>query len=125
MPVQQESKGAAALTAAEVESRYGIDLTTAEVLRHALRYTSLQMEQKVKAAGLSPLLAEIGDFGIGLLGPRDEARDARDDRHAGFVHRRRPGAGYDDRRRPDPRGHVPGLLVRFLPAGAVPGAPTS
>ncbi len=76
MPVQQESKGAsAALSAGEVEARYGIDLTTAEVMRHALRYTSLQMEQKVKAAGLSPLLAEIGDFGIGLLGPRDEGRD--------------------------------------------------
>jgi N-methylhydantoinase B len=70
--VQQESL---ALSAQEVQARYGLDITTAEVIRHALRFTALQMEQKINAAALSPLLSEIGDFGIGLLGPRDEARD--------------------------------------------------
>jgi N-methylhydantoinase B len=76
MPVQQESRNpTSALSAQEVESRYGIDLTVAEVLRHALRYISLQMQLKVNAAALSPLLSEMNDFGIGLLGPRDEARD--------------------------------------------------
>jgi N-methylhydantoinase B len=72
---QQTVPEAAALTADEVRERYGLDVTTAEVIRHALRYTALQMEQKVQAAALSPLLSEIGDFGIGLLGPRDEDRD--------------------------------------------------
>jgi N-methylhydantoinase B len=72
---QENQPEAGALSASEVEARYSLDLTTAEVIRHALRYTALQMEQKVKAAGLSPLLSEIGDFGIGLLGPRNEARD--------------------------------------------------
>jgi len=74
--VQPDSKHETeALSAHEVQERYGLDLTTAEVIRHALRYTALQMEQKVNAAALSPLLSEIGDFGIGLLGPRDDARD--------------------------------------------------
>lgn len=76
MAVQRETqRDTAALSADEVRSRYGLDITTAEVIRHALRFTALQMEQKVNAAALSPLLSEIGDFGIGLLGPRDEARD--------------------------------------------------
>jgi N-methylhydantoinase B len=72
---QQDEPETATLTAEEVQSRYGLDITTAEVIRHALRYTALQMEQKVQAAALSPLLSEIGDFGIGLLGPRDVGRD--------------------------------------------------
>jgi N-methylhydantoinase B len=76
MSIQQEHTTATAgLSAQEVESRYGIDLTVAEVLRHALRYISLQMQLKVNAAALSPLLSEMNDFGIGLLGPRDAARD--------------------------------------------------
>lgn len=76
MTVQQEStRTTAALSAQEVQARYGIDLTAAEVLRHALRYIALQMQQKVNAAALSPLLSEMNDFGIGLLAPRDDARD--------------------------------------------------
>ncbi len=76
MSVRQEKESStSALSAQEVESRYGIDLTVAEVLRHALRYISLQMQLKINAAALSPLLSEMNDFGIGLLGPRDEARD--------------------------------------------------
>jgi len=76
MPVQPENKtSTSALSAQEVQSRYGIDLTAAEVLRHALRYIALQMQQKVNAAAISPLLSEMNDFGIGLLAPRDEARD--------------------------------------------------
>ena len=73
---QQRGKcSTSALSAKEVEARYGIDLTVAEVLRHALRHISLQMQQKVNAAALSPMLSEMNDFGIGLLGPRNEARD--------------------------------------------------
>jgi N-methylhydantoinase B len=76
MPIQQEKKSeTTALSAQEVEARYGVDLTAAEVIRHALRYIALQMQLKVNAATLSPLLNEINDFGIGLLGPRDEGRD--------------------------------------------------
>ena len=63
------------LSADEVRERYDIDLTTAEVLRHALQFVALQMQRKVNAAALSPLLSEVNDFGIGLLAPRDEARD--------------------------------------------------
>lgn len=75
-PVQQKKQPAAtALSAQEVEDRYGIDLTTAEVLRHALQYVALQMQLKVNTAALSPLLSEVNDFGIGLLAPRDEDRD--------------------------------------------------
>ncbi|BBG04796.1 MULTISPECIES: hydantoinase B/oxoprolinase family protein [Pseudonocardia] len=62
-------------TADEVRSTYGLDLTTAEVLRHALRFVSLQMQLKINTAALSPLLNEVNDFGIGLLGPRDPDRD--------------------------------------------------
>jgi N-methylhydantoinase B len=76
MSVQQESSSStSALSAQDVESRYGIDLTAAEVLRHALRYIALQMQQKINAAALSPLLCDMNDFGIGLLGPRVESRD--------------------------------------------------
>jgi N-methylhydantoinase B len=75
MSVQQEQPTSTALSAQEVEGRYGIDLTVAEVLRHAFRYIALQMQQKVNAAALSPLLAEMNDFGIGLLAPADEGRD--------------------------------------------------
>lgn len=64
-----------ALTAREVRSRYGLDLTTAEVLRHALRFVSLQMQLKINTAALSPLLNEVNDFGIDLLGPHDPERD--------------------------------------------------
>lgn len=63
------------LGASEVESRYGIDITTAEVLRHALDHIGLQMQIKINTAALSPLLSEVNDFGIGLLAPRDAERD--------------------------------------------------
>lgn len=72
---QERTREIGALSADEVQARYGLDITTAEVIRHALRYTALQMEQKVNASALSPLLSEVGDFGIGLLSPRDAARD--------------------------------------------------
>jgi N-methylhydantoinase B len=76
MPVEQKTTTESApLTTQEVEERYGIDLTVAEVLRHALGFIALQMQQKVNAAALSPLLSEMNDFGIGLLAPRDEARN--------------------------------------------------
>ncbi|CAA9384040.1 MAG: N-methylhydantoinase B [uncultured Pseudonocardia sp.] len=75
MHAQQEKSSTAALSAQEVQARYGIDLTVAEVLRHALRHISLQMQQKINAAALSPMLSEMSDFGIGLLAPRDESRD--------------------------------------------------
>lgn len=68
-------KQAAVLGAQDVMARYGIDLTTAEVLRHALEHIALQMQIKINTAALSPLLSEVNDFGIGLLGPRDAARD--------------------------------------------------
>lgn len=63
------------LGAQDVKARYGIDLTTAEVLRHALEHIALQMQIKINTAALSPLLSEVNDFGIGLLGPRDAERD--------------------------------------------------
>ena len=71
----EEQTASNALTTQEVQDRYGIDLTVAEVLRHALGFIALQMQQKVNAAALSPLLAEMNDFGIGLLAPRSEARN--------------------------------------------------
>ncbi|MEU3270926.1 hydantoinase B/oxoprolinase family protein [Saccharomonospora sp. NPDC006951] len=71
----QTRRDTLALSADEVQSRYGIDLTTAEVLRHALRHVALQMQLKVNTAALSPLLSEVNDFGIGLLAPRDAERD--------------------------------------------------
>ncbi|CAJ1505012.1 hydantoinase B/oxoprolinase family protein [[Mycobacterium] burgundiense] len=63
------------LGAAEVEARYGVDLTTAEVIRHALEHIGLQMQIKINTAALSPLLSEVNDFGIGLLAPRDLERN--------------------------------------------------
>ncbi|SFB13218.1 N-methylhydantoinase B [Amycolatopsis marina] len=71
----QAQSGGVALDVDEVKSRYGIDLTTAEVLRHALRFVSLQMQLKINTAALSPLLSEVNDFGVGLLAPRDLERD--------------------------------------------------
>lgn len=67
------SDDAATLAAADVLDRYGVDLTTAEVIRHALRFISLQMQRKINTAALSPLLSEVNDFGIGLLSPSDPA----------------------------------------------------
>ncbi|MGV0835787.1 hydantoinase B/oxoprolinase family protein [Mycolicibacterium thermoresistibile] len=64
-----------ALGADEVQARYGVDLTTAEVIRHALEHIGLQMQVKINTAALSPLLSEVNDFGIGLLAPRDADRD--------------------------------------------------
>lgn len=64
-----------ALSARDVEARYGIDLTTAEVIRHALEHIAMQMQVKINTGALSPLLSEVNDFGIGLLSPRDEQRD--------------------------------------------------
>lgn len=64
-----------AASAQDVEARYGIDLTTAEVIRHALGNIALQMQTKINTGALSPLLSEINDFGIGILSPRDPARD--------------------------------------------------
>ncbi|MEV1295950.1 hydantoinase B/oxoprolinase family protein [Pseudonocardia sp. NPDC049635] len=61
--------------AEEVDQRYGLDLTTAEVLRHALRFVALQMQLKINTAALSPLLNETNDFGIGLLAPHAPDRD--------------------------------------------------
>lgn len=61
--------------AQDIVLRYGIDLTTAEVIRHALEHIALQMQIKINTAALSPLLSEVNDFGIGLLGPRDLERD--------------------------------------------------
>jgi N-methylhydantoinase B len=75
MSVQQEHTPSTALSVQEVEARYGIDLTAAEVLRHAFGYIALQMQQKINAAALSPLLSEMNDFGIGLLAPSDAERD--------------------------------------------------
>lgn len=63
------------LGAHDVQSRYGIDITTAEVIRHALEHIGLQMQIKINTAALSPLLSEVNDFGIGLLAPRDLERD--------------------------------------------------
>ncbi|QVQ54154.1 hydantoinase B/oxoprolinase family protein [Spiractinospora alimapuensis] len=70
-----EQSGSLQLNAQEVQDRYGIDLTTAEVLRHALGFVALQMQLRINTAALSPLLSEVNDFGIGLLTPRDEERD--------------------------------------------------
>lgn len=69
------SAGTAHMTAAEVEAHYGCDLMTVELIRHALEHVSLQMQMKLNAGALSPLLSELNDFGIGLLGPRDLERD--------------------------------------------------
>ncbi|MGV0642373.1 hydantoinase B/oxoprolinase family protein [Mycolicibacterium sp. XJ879] len=63
------------LGAKDVEARYGVDITTAEVIRHALEHIGLQMQIKINTASLSPLLSEVNDFGIGLLAPRDPERD--------------------------------------------------
>lgn len=75
MTSTRQQPGSLALSAEDVQSRYGIDLTTAEVLRHALRYVSLQMQLRINTGALSPLLNEVNDFGIGLLAPRDADRD--------------------------------------------------
>ena len=66
---------AAVLGAHDVEARYGVDITTAEVIRHALEHIGLQMQIKINTAALSPLLSEVNDFGIGLLAPRDPERN--------------------------------------------------
>jgi len=63
------------LGAYDVEARYGVDITTAEVIRHALEHIGLQMQIKINTASLSPLLSEVNDFGVGLLAPRDVDRD--------------------------------------------------
>ncbi|MGE2723251.1 hydantoinase B/oxoprolinase family protein [Mycolicibacterium pulveris] len=68
-------QAASVLGAQEVEARYGVDITTAEVIRHALEHIGLQMQIKINTAALSPLLSEVNDFGVGLLGPRDPERD--------------------------------------------------
>ena len=44
---------AAVLGAQDVESRYGVDITTAEVIRHALEHIGLQMQIKINTAALT------------------------------------------------------------------------
>ena len=39
------------LGAHDVQARYGVDLTTAEVIRHALEHIGLQMQIKINKIG--------------------------------------------------------------------------
>ncbi len=57
------------LSAREVEQRFGLDLMTAEVIRHGLVNATSQMAWNLTYAAFSAVVRDLQDFAVGLAAP--------------------------------------------------------
>lgn len=66
---RKEKRASYVLTAKEVEERFGLDLLTAEIIRHGLVNVSSQMAKNLQTSAFSPVVRDMQDFAVGVASP--------------------------------------------------------